>query len=614
MKLLKFLPALFLVGIVQQTQAQDWTLVWADEFTTGISSDWVFETGNGSGGWGNGELEYYRRENATVQDGKLVLTAKRESFNGYNYTSVRMKTQGKKSWTYGKIEALISIPAFQGSWPAFWMLGENGTWPACGEIDIMEHVNTGSDFHGTIHWADPSGAHASYGNFTNSSTSGFHKYSIIWTDASIKWFIDDVQYNEANIANNINSTEEFHKNFFILLNFAVGGNWPGFNIDNNAFPANMVVDYVRVYQGGITPPPPPTGVIEAENFSLMQGVQTEACTDAGGGLNVGYIDTGDWMKYSSINIPATGQYKVEYRVASQGGGGHLSLDLNSGTTVLGGLDVPSTGGWQNWTTLSHTVNINAGTYDVGIYATTGGWNLNWFKITPIMQSTTIQAESYTSMLGVQTETCTDTGGGLNVGYIDTGDWMAYSNVTIPTTGAYKIEYRVASQSGGGSLSLDLNAGSTVLGSLSVPSTSGWQNWTTISHTVNINAGTYALGIYAPAGGWNLNWIRITPIGSAITAASDQTLATAVSTSVNGDTEIADPPIRIYPNPVSSTLTLETKEDLSNITLSVHDKFGNQVIGTTPAANSVNVSALPPDTYIMRINYGNRQIIKRFVKK
>ena len=608
MNLLKLLPALFLVGIAQQVMAQDWQLVWSDEFTTGISNDWVFETGNGSDGWGNRELEYYRRENATVQDGKLVLTARHENFNGYNYTSVRMKTQGKKSWKYGKIEALISIPAFQGSWPAFWMLGENGTWPACGEIDIMEHVNTGSDFHGTIHWADAGGGHASYGQSTNSSTAGFHKYTIIWTETSIKWFIDDIQYNEANIANNINSTEEFHKNFFILLNFAIGGNWPGFTVDNNAFPANMLVDYVRVYQGGSTPPPPPTGVIEAENFSLMQGVQTEACTDTGGGLNVGYIDTGDWLKYNSITIPTTGQYKVEYRVASQSGGGHLSLDLNSGTTALGGLDIPATGGWQNWTTLSHTVNINAGTYDIGIFATTGGWNLNWFKITPVMQSTTIQAESFTSMLGVQTEACTDTDGGLNVGYIDAGDWMAYSNVTIPTTGAYKIEYRVASQNGGGSLSLDLNAGSTVLGGVSIPSTGGWQNWTTVSHTVNINAGTYALGIYAPAGGWNLNWIRITPVASSIAAVANQPAVSAAKI------ETADPALRVYPNPVASTLTLQSNEDLSGTTISVHDKLGNHVMSNVLTGNSVDVSALPPDTYIIRITKGNRQIIKRFVKK
>ena len=120
----------------------------------------------------------------------------------------------------------------------------------------------------------------------------------------------------------------------------------------------------------------------------------------------------------------------------------------------------------------------------------------------------IQAENYFSSNGVQLENTTDTGGGQNVGWIDTNDWMAYSGITIPTSGTYTVEYRVASQSGGGRLSLDLNGGSIVLGELAVPSTGGWQNWTTISHTVNINAGTYNLGVFAKAGGWNLNWIRI----------------------------------------------------------------------------------------------------------
>jgi type 1 fimbria pilin len=163
---------------------------------------------------------------------------------------------------------------------------------------------------------------------------------------------------------------------------AVGGNWPGFNIDLNGFPAKMYVDYVRVYQGGTTPPPPGT-LIQAESYTNMQGVQTEATTDEGGGQNVGYIDAGDWLAYGALNFPTSGQYKVEYRVASLNGGGKLSLDLNAGAIVLGQLDIPSTGGWQNWTTISHTVNVTAGTYNPGLYAVAGGWNLNWIRITPL---------------------------------------------------------------------------------------------------------------------------------------------------------------------------------------------------------------------------------------
>jgi len=362
--------------------SQNWQLVWQDEFDNSIGPDWVFETGNGSGGWGNNELEYYRRENATIENGQLVITAKRESFGGFNYTSTRMKTQGRKSWTYGKIEARIKMPAFSGAWPAFWMLGDNiGTvgWPSCGEIDIMEHVNADPNAVGTIHWTGPAGEHASYSGSTPTNVTGYHTYTIEWNSSSIKWFVDGVQYNEANILNNINSTEEFHRNFFILLNFAIGGNWPGFNIDNNAFPAKMYVDYVRVYQGGGGNPQPWSQTIEAESFSAQNGVQTEACSE--GGQNVGYIEANDWMAYPSITIPTSGNYRIDYRVASLNGGGRLSQDLNAGAIVLGALDIPNTGGWQNWTTISQTVYINAGTYNPGIFAVSGGWNINWFRFT-----------------------------------------------------------------------------------------------------------------------------------------------------------------------------------------------------------------------------------------
>ncbi len=123
--------------------------------------------------------------------------------------------------------------------------------------------------------------------------------------------------------------------------------------------------------------------IQAQNFFASAGVQLENTTDVGGGQNVGWIDAGDWMAYSGITIPSSGNYRVEYRVASLNGGGRLSLDLNGGSVVLGQRDIPNTGGWQNWTTVSHTVHINAGTYNFGIFAQSGGWNINWWRITRI---------------------------------------------------------------------------------------------------------------------------------------------------------------------------------------------------------------------------------------
>lgn len=122
----------------------------------------------------------------------------------------------------------------------------------------------------------------------------------------------------------------------------------------------------------------------------------------------------------------------------------------------------------------------------------------------------IQAEAYTAMSGVQLDATTDTGGGQYVGWIDANDWMAHANINFPTSGTYKVEYRVASPSGS-ALSLDLNAGAIQLGQVTIPATGGWQNWTTVAHNVNVTVGTYSLGIYAPQGGWNINWLRITKI-------------------------------------------------------------------------------------------------------
>ena len=233
------------------------TLVWSDEFngSTINSANWSFETGGG--GWGNNELENYtnRSENARISNGVLVIEARRENFGGSAYTSARMKTQGKQSFGINTwVEARIDAPQGQGIWPAFWMLGNSIStvgWPSCGEIDIMEiqGQNPAKNF-GTIHWADVNGNHVSFGGIYNSSTSlsaGFHTYAISRTGTSIKWYVDRIQYAEANISGGINSTSEFQGPFFILLNVAVGGNFVGSPDGTTVFPQQMQVDWVRVW-------------------------------------------------------------------------------------------------------------------------------------------------------------------------------------------------------------------------------------------------------------------------------------------------------------------------------------------------------------------------------
>jgi len=232
----------------------NYTLTWQDEFNgTSLSSDWIHEIGNGSWGWGNNELQYYREQNTSVENGYLTIRAKQENYGGFNYTSSRIITKGNVFNTYGRIDIRAKIPYGQGLWPALWMLGENiysVSWPTCGEIDIMEMIggNGYNDrtIHGTIHWED--NGHASYGGHNSLSTGmyadEFHVFSIIWTQSSIKWLRDDIQYHTVDI----NNLTAFHNNFFFIFNVAVGGNWPGSPDATTVFPQTMIVDYVRVFQ------------------------------------------------------------------------------------------------------------------------------------------------------------------------------------------------------------------------------------------------------------------------------------------------------------------------------------------------------------------------------
>ncbi|UJF31724.1 pectinesterase family protein [Paenibacillus hexagrammi] len=255
------------------------------------------------------------------------------------------------------------------------------------------------------------------------------------------------------------------------------------------------------------------GQIEAENWTAMNGVQAEASSDTGGGQDVAYIDAGDWLEYT-INVPSTGTYQVDFRVSSKYTDRSFQL-LDSNSSVLTNVYVPNTRAFQTWTTISLPVQLNAGTQNVRISTSTGGFNLNWLAFTSIDAATfpkaapgIIEAEAWDGMSDVRTESTSDTGGGLNVSYIDTGDWLTYMvNVTNP--GTYTVDYRVASPTGGEIQLQDQT--STVTSAVYVPNTTGYQNWTTISTTATLSAGIQSIRIYAKTGGFNLNWIKFTAI-------------------------------------------------------------------------------------------------------
>ncbi|PWJ64468.1 Glycosyl hydrolases family 16 [Fibrobacter sp. UWB15] len=235
--------------------------LWHDEFDGDIDSEkWTFEIGTGASGWGNNEWEYYtdRKENAYIKDGILHIRANKEDYEGSKYTSARMITKGKFSFTYGTVEARIALPVGKGIWPAFWLLGQNidaVSWPACGEIDIIETVNSENIVYGTNHWAYE-GNHAEYGNNTKDyygtskelDITQFHTYKMVWDENVIVMYVDDFKYHEISIKESTGGTDAFHKPFFFILNVAVAGNWPGFEVDDSQFPNEMLVDYIRVTQ------------------------------------------------------------------------------------------------------------------------------------------------------------------------------------------------------------------------------------------------------------------------------------------------------------------------------------------------------------------------------
>ncbi|MGV8946088.1 MAG: family 16 glycosylhydrolase [Lutibacter sp.] len=247
-------------GYVAPTSYSGYSLVWSDEFSENNldTNVWNQEIGNGSSGWGNNELEYYTNslKNTFLSNGNLIIEARKETVNGFDYSSGRMTTSNKKQFKYGRIDIRAKLPVTKGIWPALWMLGANISsvgWPACGEIDIMELVGTYPNrVSGTVHWKTTAGAttHQGADYYLNSGdfSQQFHVFSIVWQKDSIQWYVDGNLFltktaADLNVANN-----PFNADQFFIFNVAVGGNWPGSPESGSKFPQRMFVDYVRVYQ------------------------------------------------------------------------------------------------------------------------------------------------------------------------------------------------------------------------------------------------------------------------------------------------------------------------------------------------------------------------------
>jgi beta-glucanase (GH16 family) len=415
-----------------------WTLVWSDEFN-GTSIDpanWEHQIGTGTAyglpaGWGNNELEYYTNSpsNSFVSGGNLHIIARRQNLGGAAFTSARLRTKGLQDFLYGKIEARIKLPDAPGVWPAFWMLPSSdvyGGWAASGEIDIIESANTPTSIGGTIHfggqWPLNTYAGGSYSLGGANFADDFHTFTIEWEPDALRWYVDGVLYYTRTSAqwwsDNApgNPRAPFDQPFHLLLNVAVGGNYPcpgggaPCPLDGTGYPAEMLVDWVRVYQ---TAPPtqdpflgapiPIPGIVEAEHYDTggqgvayfdfdaannggayrpSEGVDLEICAE--GGFNLGWVRQGEWIEYT-VDVAEAGEYTLDVRVASNTTGGIFHLEFD-GVNESGTLIAPVTGGWQNWTTASATVTLDAGVQTMRFVNTgsaTSEYNLNSFTFTAV---------------------------------------------------------------------------------------------------------------------------------------------------------------------------------------------------------------------------------------
>ncbi|HKS43250.1 MAG TPA: glycoside hydrolase family 16 protein [Blastocatellia bacterium] len=265
-----FLP----IASADNASAQTWTLVWSDEFdgpagSAPNSSKWGYDIGGG--GWGNKELETYtnRTQNASLDgDGNLVIQAIKETFTGSDritrdYTSARLLTKGKFEQRYGRFEARMKLPFGQGIWPAFWMLGDdidNVGWPRSGEIDIMENIGREPAIaHGTLHGPGYSGGNGLTGSYTLPNdqrfSDAFHVFAVEWEPNAIRFYVDKNLYGTKTQADvPAGNRWVYDHPFFIIMNVAVGGIWPGNPDSSTQFPQVMKVDYVRVYADARTIP------------------------------------------------------------------------------------------------------------------------------------------------------------------------------------------------------------------------------------------------------------------------------------------------------------------------------------------------------------------------
>jgi beta-glucanase (GH16 family) len=488
-------------------------LVWSDEFdgTQVNAANWSYQL---MGDGGNNEWQYYtdRPANSWVANGILTIQANKEDYvvgsTTYHYTSARLRTAGKQDFLYGKLEARIKTPKGQGIWPAFWMMPTDsvyGGWAASGEIDIMESIGQADKAYGTLHYGGSWPDNTNGGGFLSGTdfSQAFHVYTIEWEPTVFRWYVDgQLFFTKTDWWSSGGAyPAPFNQRFHFILNVAVGGNWPGYPDATTVFPQQMQIDWIRVYQdqnpSNIAPIVSITSPANNTNVPAGNILIEATASDVDGtvsrvefyeGANLLGQDTTSPYSFTWTSVP-NGCYTITAKAFDDDGASststiHITVGSGCGQTPYNGAPsaIPGT--------------IQAEDFDYGgegiAYHDTSAGN---------------SGTQYRTLENVDIQNCTDTGGGYNIGWMATGEWLEYT-VNVSGTGNYTLEARVAAMAAGKTFYVEFN-GVNKTGNITVPNTGGWQNWTTVSAPVSLSAGTQIMRFVSNSADFNLNYIRLT---------------------------------------------------------------------------------------------------------
>ncbi|MDA3823937.1 MAG: family 16 glycosylhydrolase [Bacteroidales bacterium] len=656
-RLLVAFTGLFIIN--STVLAQCYELFWADEFNySGLPNPTIWTHESGGGGFGNNEIQYYTKDdldNASVENGFLTITAMEESLGGREYTSARLVSRGKFNFQYGKIEARIKTPYGQGIWPAFWMMGENISqvgWPACGEIDILELIGGEGDgrdntAYGTAHW-DNNGSYASYGNNIKLASGifadTFHIFSLEWTPSTLRCYMDGKQYNALSISSA--GLSEFHENFFILLNLAVGGNWPGYPDETTVFPQTLEVDYVRVYKNAseireleISGETSFSQKASNKTFSLpysdgwtydwsvpddaefVSGQDSSVMTVNWGCEEgdvtcqvVGTCDTYLFTKQISTETSIQGPMFVDsneddvlFHIDSLGESTMLWTIPNDATIVEGqGTDSLIVQWGETFEAISLSISNSCGDNTYYYEPIKKGQypypDINSpHPIPGIIDATEFdyggQGISFKDLSsgnsgdGPRQDTHVDTdyndNSSPNVGWISAGEWLEYS-IRVDSSSHYDIEARVATDNAsGGPFSFWFNDVELLM-TPKITDTGGWDTFRTISlGRVYLTPEDTLMKINFDAGGFNMGKLTFTAYAEP-----------------NTDTvsvENMHSQIKIFPNPTNSQLNIKSEVPISEYV--INDLNGRVLFERKNISETrilYDVSSLPTGMYMVMV--------------